>query len=212
MERRFQENSSPIIFFPTFISLKKIIAILLLAIYLFNLAGYSFLFGYFIRQSDHSFVQQLDQNEYNDAELYTISIPLHTPYIQNSGGFERVDGSVEYKGVQYNYVKRMVQNDTLYIKVMANRQKTQLVNEQSSFAGAVNDFATGKKDKEPVAKKWNCTSEYNNCIARYTLAISQIPNPLRGYGLRVPLQSVYIDMPGHPPRPAFQQNLSPATL
>ncbi len=182
--------------------MKKTIAILLLAVYLFNLGGYSFVFGYFIQQSDDTLVQQLDQNNYNEAQLSTISIPLHVPYIQNSGGFERVNGSVEYKGIQYNYVQRMVKNDTLFIQVMANRQKTHLVKEKSAFAGAVNDFAPGKKNNTPVAKKWNCTTEYNNCIAQYNLSIPVIPQTPKYYGVTRSLQFVDIATPGHPPRQA----------
>lgn len=182
--------------------MKKPIAILLLAIYLFNLVGYAFVFGYFMKQSDRRFVEQLDRNNYQEAELSTISIPLHIPYIQNSGGFERVDGSVEYNGIHYNYVKRMVQNDTLYIKVMANRQKTQLVKDRADFAGAVNDFTAGKKEKEPVAKKINFTTEYNNGITQYSFEIPGIIIAQKNASLSFRLNTTYIETPGHPPQKA----------
>ena len=182
--------------------MKKPIAILLLAIYLFNLVGYAFVFGYFMQQSDRRFVEQLNRNNYREAELSTISIPLHLPYIQNSGGFERVDGSVEYKGVHYNYVKRMVQNDTLYIQVLANYQKTQLVKDRADYAGAVNDFAAGKKEKEPVAKKISFTTEYNNGIPRYDFEMPVAIISQKMYGLSFRLNTTYIDTPGHPPQKA----------
>lgn len=148
--------------------LKKAIAILLLVVYLFNLAGYTLVFKYFIHHSDTGFISLLDQKKYNDAELVQISIPLHLPYVNNSS-FERIDGTVENDGIQYNYVKRRVHNDTLYIMCLPNHQKSLLVKGKTSFAGAANDFGAGKKEKESNAKKAGFAPEYNNTFPGYAV-------------------------------------------
>lgn len=148
--------------------MKKGIAILLLVIYLFNLAGYTLVFRYFISNSETGFISRLDQKKYNDAELIQISIPLHLPYVQNSN-FERVDGTVENDGIQYNYVKRRVHNDTLYILCLPNHQKSLLVKGRTSYAGNANDFAANKKEKETSAKKAGFGIEYNNTIPKYAV-------------------------------------------
>ena len=153
--------------FHIFSLLKKTIAILLLAVYLFNLAGYSLVFNYFISLAEQQFVTQLDDNKYDDAQLVEISLPLHLPYLQNSNGFERVDGSVEKDGIDYSYVKRRILNDTLYIMCLPNQQRTQLIQEKSRYAGDVNDFASTKKEKESTAKKAAPSTEYNNAIVQY---------------------------------------------
>ena len=147
---------------------------MLLAVYLFNLAGYSLVFQYFIEQSEQQFVQQIDKNNYTESELVEISIPFNLPYTQNSIAFERLDGSVEVNGITYNYVKRRVFNDTLHILCLPNQQRTQLVKEKSSYAGQVNDFAATQKSKESTGKKANPLTEYNNTIVRYSFVLPAI--------------------------------------
>lgn len=159
--------------------LKKTIAILLLVIYLFNLAGYTLVFRYFITQAETGFISRLDQKKYDDADLVQISIPLYLPYVQNSN-YERVDGTVENDGIQYNYVKRRVHNDTLYVLCLPNHQKSLLLKGRASYAGNANDFATNKK--ENTAKKVAFGAEYNNTIPRYAVtspaaAKNSLPHP-----------------------------------
>jgi hypothetical protein len=183
-----------------FILLKKLIAILLLAIYLFNLAGYSLVFHYFIRQSEDKFAAQLDENKYRDAELVEISIPFNLPYTQNSSGFETLDGSVELNGVLYNYVKRRIYNDTLYIMCLSNQQRTQLIKEKSRYAGEANDFAASKKEKDSTAKKAGPSTEYNNTIAQYrfTLPGEAANRQNKNFAFFIPVAA--IDTPEHPPQ------------
>ena len=140
---------------------------MLLAVYLFNLAGYSVVFHYFIHQSEEKFAAQLEENKYKDSELVEISIPFNLPYTQNSSQFQPLDGSIELNGIQYNYVKRRIYNDTLYIMCLPNQQRNQLIQEKSKYAGEVNDFASAKKEKESTAKKAINAAEYNNNITQY---------------------------------------------
>ena len=182
--------------------LKKLIAILLLASHLFNLGGYSLVFHYFIRQSDRQFAVLLDQHQYAEAELLQISIPLHLPYMQGSSHFERVDGSIEHNGTHYNYVKRRVYNDTLYIMCIPNHQKTQLAKEKSTYAGEVNDFAANKKQKESTAKKACFSAEYSNIITRYGFAPPAIVIKTPGHAFSCYLGAIAIDIPERPPQHA----------
>ena len=182
--------------------LKKLIAILLLAIHLFNLGGYSLVFRYFIHQSEQQFIQQLDQDQYKDADLVEISIPLHLPYMQNSSGFERIDGSVENNSILYNYVKRRVYNDTLYILAIPNRQKTQLVKEKSNYAGEANDFAANKKEKESTAKKTSLTTEYNNTINQYSFLSPAATASASDHSPAFLLLNTPAGTPEHPPQSA----------
>ena len=180
--------------------LKKPISILLLAIYLFNLFGYSVVFNYFIHLSEEKFTQQLDQNKYNEAGLVEIAIPLNLPYIQNSNGFERVDGAIENNGIHYNYVKRRVFNDTLYVLCLPNQQKTQLAKAKSKYAGEANDFAGSKKGKESTSKKAAPGAEYNNNITgyRFDISVAIFSTPPAGGGSS--LLSTSLEKPEHPPQ------------
>ncbi|MFT3933594.1 MAG: hypothetical protein QM726_08275 [Chitinophagaceae bacterium] len=180
--------------------MKKTIAILLLAVHLFNLGGYSLVFGYLMQRSETQFVQQLDQHIYKETELVEISIPLHLPYIQNSGEYERIDGTVEDNGIHYNFVKRRIHNDTLYIMCLPNEQKTQLAKGKSNYAGEVNDFNNSKKEKDSPVKKAGPSAEYNNEIVQYVLTLNDNSFSQKYNSITTPLSNMVLDMPGHPPK------------
>ncbi|HMC85465.1 MAG TPA: hypothetical protein VKI61_08060, partial [Chitinophagaceae bacterium] len=74
--------------------LKKLIAIILLAIYLFNLGGYTMVFHYFIHLSEEKIAAQVDDNKYKDSDLVQFSISFNLPYTENSSEFETLNGSV----------------------------------------------------------------------------------------------------------------------
>ena len=180
--------------------MKKLIAIILLWIYLFNLGGYSLAFRYFISLSEQQFVAQIDENNYDDAELVEIIIPLNLPYMQNSGGFERVDGSVEKDGVKYNYVKRRIHNDTLYILCLPNNERTRLLKQKTRYSAQVNDFETAKKEKKSSVKKTVNTSEYNNDIAQHIINLPGSTAIILNPYFVVHLSSMAIAKPERPPQ------------
>ncbi len=117
-------------------------------------------------KTDQVITRRIDANKYKDNELLQVQIPLHMPYVINSD-FERVDGQIEYKGIQYNYVKRKVSNDTLYLLCLPNKAKTELVKAKSNFTKAVNDIPSNKKDAGSLVKKGGLIWEYNNIISLY---------------------------------------------
>ena len=60
--------------------MKRAAAILLLIIFLFNWFGYRLLSDYLQHRSDTRLESQLDQNQYNEASLIEIRIPLNMPH------------------------------------------------------------------------------------------------------------------------------------
>jgi len=143
---------------------------LLLAIHLFNLAGYTLLFDYFIQQSDKQLVQQLDSHQYNDNELIEVKIPLHTPYLTSWSDYERVDGEAEVNGLYYSYVKRKIHNDTLYLLCLPNKSKTQLTAARIDYAQKVHDVPANAAETGAL-KKNPAGSEYQQPAAPFTLAV-----------------------------------------
>lgn len=195
-----QAECRPRINFIIFILLKKLTAILLLAIYLYNLGGYSLVFGYFIHQSEQQFAQQINKHQYNEDELVQLGIAIHLPYIPPSNEFEPVEGSVEINGVHYDYVKRRITNDTLYVLCLPNHQKTQLEKNKSDYTSAVNDFATNKKQKERTSFKNNCSTEYQNIILQYSFITPAAVIFKAGNSINYPLHIVSVAAPENPPR------------
>lgn len=140
--------------------------------HLFNTTGYRAVFEYFIVQSENQIVEQLDKEQYNNDELIEIKFPLHLPYMLNSD-YARVDGNVEFEGVHYNYVKRKVENDTLYLLCLPNKQKTKLNEARNKYTEQMADTAFGNK-KNPDAKKIQPITEYSRSVL-----VFNFHNPVR---------------------------------
>jgi hypothetical protein len=181
--------------------LVKISAILIFVIHLYSSVCYSFVFNYLIHLSDKQTAAQLDKNLYNDAALIEITVPLNMPYMSNQNNYERCDGSIELKGVQYNYVKRKISNDTLHILCIPNEQKTQLHEAKNNYTKQLTDLPSGnKKENNSQAKKVGFFSEYNNQITQYcftaiTRAVTQNTSSFKYF-----IPKGYVDPQIKPPK------------
>jgi hypothetical protein len=111
-------------------------------------------------KADEKMVASLDHNNYNENDLVQLKFALNIPYIQNNSSYERCDGEVEYNGVQYNYVKRLVKSDTLYLYCIPNKEKTGICNAQNLYAKQNADNTSGKSTEKSL-KKVNFLSDYN---------------------------------------------------
>lgn len=183
---------------PTIV-LKKLFAILLLSIYLFNLAGYSLLFQHFIDDSDSQLVKQLDNNKYDDKDLVEVKVPLNMPYINNTKSYERVDGQLEHNGVHYNYVKRKIANDTLYVLCIPNVSKTQLYSAKAAYSKEVNDIPANKKTSESI-KKAGFVNEYNCTSNQYIISLFIVATTVNYPVISSSLQEALTQIPEQPPK------------
>ncbi len=118
-------------------------------------------------------IASLDKNKYNENELMQIKCVLNAPYVINNISYERCDGQIELNGIQYNYVKRMIRNDTLYLYCIPNNQKTELNNTKNQFAKQNSDNPSGKTSEQSVLKKVNLFSEYNCGLLSFNFDLSQ---------------------------------------
>ena len=129
--------------------MRKIASILLLGILLFNWVGFRFFTSYMEQKANVQLEAQLDNNNYDDADLISIKIPAeHVSSYANTNKFERVDGQVEVKGVEYKYVKIRHFNDSLELLCIPNQQVMKLQNAKDDFFKLVNDLQhTGQSKK-----------------------------------------------------------------
>jgi hypothetical protein len=134
--------------------LKQFAAILLIGILFFNWYGYQLLTAYWQNKADKALVARLDRNDYDDAQLITITVPLTSiDYYNSSTTFERVDGQIELNGVHYNYVKRRIYKGQLELRCIPNTTATSLQKAKNEFFRQVNDLQQqnqGKKSNAPV--------------------------------------------------------------
>jgi hypothetical protein len=128
-------------------ALRKIAAILLLVILLFNWIGYRLLTGFLEHRSDVQLEARLDKNDYDENALIEIKVPLHLPYQLNWKSFERFDGEIEVDGIHYKYVKRKVYNDSLVLLCLPNENKQALEKAKDDYFKVVNDIAPSSQKK-----------------------------------------------------------------
>lgn len=80
---------------------------------------------------------QLNNANYKESDLVSIKIPLNLPYLTESTNFERVDGQIELNGIQYNYVKRRVINDSFELLCIPNYAACEIKNTYHQFLQSV---------------------------------------------------------------------------
>lgn len=142
--------------------LKKILTIFMLAVYLFNLAGYSFVFRLLISHSNKQTAAAINTGGYSNADLVHIKIPVLLPYSTNWSDYERYDGEVEYEGVYYKYVKRRIYNDTLHLLCLPDFKRTRLQSAEENYARQVNNIDAASGEKTTTLGKKNVpASEYD---------------------------------------------------
>lgn len=178
--------------------MKKTLAILLLSVHLFNLCGYQLFFSFAENFADKQMITSLDKNKYDESELMQIKLPLNTPYITGSRNYERCDGQIELNGIHYNYVKRMVQNDTMYLYCIPNQQKTELNNTKTEYAKQSSDIPSNKKS-EPTAKRGNYLSEYNSNITTYNFSATSYIARKAYAAKNINVATGFITLPAQPP-------------
>ena len=131
----------------------------MISIHLLNLAGYNFLFGYFISQSDKQIVQRLDNNQFSQSELVEVKVKLNLPYMTAFGEYERIDGEYELDGQYYKYVQRKILNDTLYLLCLPDHPKSNLEKGKNEYAAHANEMPS-KDHQSSSVKKGIFTGEY----------------------------------------------------
>jgi len=105
--------------------LKRTIAILLVALLLFNALGFYGLLAGLRYKSTLDLVQRLDKQQYSQAETFTIAVPIAIPY-QQSSEYSRVDGEIEHNGEFYRLVKQKFENDTLFIVCIKDHESKRI--------------------------------------------------------------------------------------
>ena len=98
---------------------KKLATISLLLLLLFNFVGYRLLFSVLQQKADKNIVAKIDKQDYNDADLITLTVPLSMPYLTDSKDFERKDGEITLNGKVYHYVKQKISQGNLVLNVFA---------------------------------------------------------------------------------------------
>ena len=152
--------------------LKKIASILLITILFFNWYGYRFVTSLVAETADQQLEQKLDNQDYNEAQLIEVRVPLNVPYQNNSSEFERHYGEVEVDGKYYTYVKSKVENGFLVLQCIPNSSKEKITAAGNDFFKMANglDQQSDKKQNSNNSLAKNFWSEYDDREADFTVS------------------------------------------
>ncbi len=95
-----------------------------------------------IAKADAQLETALNNNTYNQADLFLVKIPINLPYQTNWNGYERVDGEVTVSGETYKYVQRKVENDTMYLQCIRHTEKINIEQKANDYFGKTTDALT----------------------------------------------------------------------
>lgn len=151
--------------------MKRFTAILFLLVLLFNLYGYQLVIGYLQEQHAVKLTAQLDKDEYRNEDLISIKTPLSMPYYNRSLDFERVDGAIQIDGVEYQYVKRRIVNDSLEVLCLPNAVKQKLQTAKSDFFKLSNDLQQPEGNKKATNIIKTVLPEYCNALTLYNFQL-----------------------------------------
>ena len=132
--------------------MKKLIAITLLTIHLFNIGGQLAFHQYLVYQSDKLFDEEINKNHYNTNDLTEVRIPVNMPGISDWSGYENLSGQVKFANASYNYVKLKMTRNAIYLMCVPNYETTHLNSDNIIYAGQIKDIPVPKKEHVPFGK------------------------------------------------------------
>lgn len=156
---------------------------MLLGLLLFNWCGYRWVINIVQQQADSKLEAQLDRDEYDEAQLIEIKVPVNMPYQTDWAGFERYDGEIEVNGIHYKYVKRKVQDGQLVLKCIPNHTRQRLESAKEDLFKISNDLQQDNAAKKTGVPHSNLVKsnlgDYENTqpigfAARYELLPQQL--------------------------------------
>ena len=141
--------------------LKKLIAILLLGLFLFNWVGYRLLTSLVGSRADSELQARLDDNDYEQSQLISVKTPVtHLSYYHNDPEFESINGRIEIGGIQYKYVKRRIFNDSLEVLCIPDAAAMKLKAANNAFFAFVNGL-----QQQAGQKKQSANSESGKILS-----------------------------------------------
>jgi hypothetical protein len=125
--------------------LRRLVSIFFLVVFLFNVGGYYLVFWGMEIQAHKNLITRLDANDYRQDDLVVLSIPLSMPYPIHSGEYERIDGEFIHEGSFYKLVKQKLENDTLFIVCIKDKDATRLATVKADYSKVASNVPTQSK-------------------------------------------------------------------
>ncbi|HVW98423.1 MAG TPA: hypothetical protein VHA56_20825 [Mucilaginibacter sp.] len=130
--------------------MKRLIAILLLSLFLFQTGGHLLLHTYLEYKTESFFNEQSAKGKYNIHDLVEIKLPINMPGITGWSEYENISGQIQFQDECYNYVRMKLTPHFMYLMCVPNYDHTQLIGENIIHAKGVKDIPVPKKDHVPA--------------------------------------------------------------
>ncbi len=181
--------------------MKKTVTIFLLAIMLFNMAGYRFVFSIMDYRATEKLDARLDAGDYTEASLIELRVPLNMPYQNRQTAFERHQGEITVDGVLYTYVKMKIDEDILVLKCIPNTAGQQIKNTVNNLAKSNSNQDmehNGKKHK--TSNSQNFSNDYDDKNQSWLITHHSILIELQFPEFSIAVQDALLKTPLQPPR------------
>jgi hypothetical protein len=177
--------------------LKKLIAISLLFIHLFNVGGPLALHQYLVYKSDRFYNKQIAKNLYNTQDLTEIKVPvsLHNTVVWSY--YQNLEGRIQFKNTAYNYVKIKITKSFIYLLCVPNYETTHLADHNVIYARQISDIPVSKKEHVPFGKI--SLTVYNHELVLYSFSVPLIETRKIIINKQVFMGMPVINGPGQPP-------------
>lgn len=182
--------------------MRKIIAILMLNVYLVNLVGGSILMDYYIMRNSAASVSRIDKGDYSRERLVELKVPVRLSYYSSSLKYERFYGEIELEGQYYHYVMRRVFNDTVFLLCLPDDTRTKLCKARTAFgllAVDMGNSSSSSKSGNNTPKKLAPSSDYCQLDLSFELFTYDTVNKIGKNFIFTRLNSCFIEPPVKPP-------------
>ncbi|MDP4264797.1 MAG: hypothetical protein Q8941_19875 [Bacteroidota bacterium] len=145
--------------------MRKIAAILLFLLLLFNWYGYRIVILLMQQKEDRKLESLIDNSRYDESDLIEIRVPLNMPYLQRVTENERLYGQIEIDGKLYTYVRRIVDSGVVVLQCITNTSQQQLLktinNDWTKANCGLDNDHPGKQQQQSSSFAKNFWSEYD---------------------------------------------------
>lgn len=124
--------------------MRRIVAIALLLLLLFNVLGFYGIFMGLQYQNRQQLVQRFDADQYDESQTITFKVPLSIPYAGDRQDYVRVDGEFEHEGEFFHMIKQRLSQDTLYVVCVNDQQSKRIHRAMTDYVKTFGDDAAGQ--------------------------------------------------------------------
>ena len=176
---------------------------MLFGILVFNWLGYDLVVSVMNLRINHIAEANIEKGNYDQSQLIEIKVDLQLPYSIDWTDFEKVNGTVSYHGMVFNFVERKYENGQMIYRCLPNHRGTELQHARDYFYSLVYDMENQEKKNDSApqhstsVKKLNIESTVNDILAEADFNFSKAS--IHGHFINSDCLNGFGFMPAQPP-------------